>query len=241
MVFRTATLFCTALTLLACDGNEKSPPEEKTTAPEKDEADESKAKEAEPAGPFAAWDMDARRKAWQGAHVGPGNSLGQWSAVMVEGDKAKVWDGKEEKNVAFKLQSPCEAKFTETLDDGSQSGWTSHYTIKDGKIVKGLGDAGSRKGKEAVACVSNLVVTMSAEGTCTQWKASRLKEGRFDESPAECRWLEEDGKEYFAVTVRGRETKLIVEGDVLWSEQLSKTHSQPMPDYEAAKAARDAK
>lgn len=233
------TLFALAA-VFGCDSDGDEPaskPDEASVDEAKPDQAEADAK-AEPEGPWSAWDMDARRDAWQGAHVSPTNG---GLAIFVEGETAKVWDGKAEKSVAFELKTPCEAKFTETSDDGSRTGWTSHYTLEGGKVVTGLGDAGSRKGKEAVACVSNVVVTMDASGACTEWKASMFDDGEPKATPATCRWFEKDGKEIFGVTVRDTEYELIADGDTLWSQQLSVKHSEPAADFEAAKAARDAK
>lgn len=194
-----------------------------------------------PAGPFAAWDLDARVAALQGAHVTPGGSLGTWEAWNVEGDKVTVWDGTAEKTLEIAVLSPCEVKVTERLPDGSSMGTTSHFTIKDGAIVKGLGDAGSKRGREAIACVSNTIFTLDAQGTCTEWEASMFDDGSFEAKPGTCGWKTESGKEVFAATVHGHETTLLVDGDALLSEQLAQTHSEKVADFAAAKAARDAK
>lgn len=234
----TLSIVVASLSLAACKKDEKAGGGDKP-AGKPAETDKKAAEPPKPTGPFAAWDLDARTKAWQGAHVAPLQSLGSWSAIEVKGDKVVVWDGKEEKTLDFAVLSPCEARFMESLPDGSRSGWTSHYTIKDGKIVAGMGDAGSRKGKEAIACVSNTIVVMDASGTCTEWKASMFDDGKYEQAPATCRWLEEDGKEMFGVTIRDWETKLLVDGDALMTEQLAQTHSEPVADLAAAKAARD--
>ncbi|MEZ4366507.1 MAG: hypothetical protein R2939_09505 [Kofleriaceae bacterium] len=190
-------------------------------------------------GPFAAWDMAARRAAWQGAHVTPGSSLGSKRAIDVRGDQVTVWDGKTEKAMTLDITSPCEARFVEVGADGSRSSTTSHYTLKDGALLTGLGDAGTRRGKEAVACVSNVVVTLDANGTCTQWKAAAFGDGRYEASPGTCAWVDDGGQELLSVTVRDHETRLLVDGDALLTQQLQRTHSQAAADFAAAKALRD--
>lgn len=191
-------------------------------------------------GPFAGWDMAARKKAFDGAHVAPGGALGLWEAWEVTGDKVKVWDGKTEKDLELTVQSPCEVKVTERSGDGSSSSVTHHYTIKDGVIVMGLGNAGSRRGAEAIACVSNQVLTVDAKGACTAWELDMFGE-KWESSPATCGFANNGDREVFKATVNGHESELLVEGDVLWSEQLARSHSDKVADFAAAKAARDAK
>ena len=209
--------------------------------------DTRSAKATEPAkapadtGPFASWDMAARRAAFQGAHVTPGSSLGAWEAWNVAGDQVTIWDGKSEKTLELAVVSPCEAKIIERGADGSTSSTTSHYTLRDGKLAKGLGDAGSRRGKEAVACISNTRFTLAADGTCTEWKASMFDDGKYEAKPGTCGFRDEGGKEVFFAAVNGRETTLDVHGDALLSDQLARVHSEPAADFAAAKTARDAR
>jgi hypothetical protein len=191
-------------------------------------------------GPFAAWDMAGRKAAMQGAHVTPGDALGLWEAWNVEGDKVTIWDGTTEKVLEISVISPCEVKTTESSAGGSMS-TTSHYTLLDGKLVKGHGDAGSRKGPEAIACISNTVFSVDAKGTCTEWSASMFGDGKYEQKPGTCGFKKEGDKEVFAATVNGHETTLDVHGDALLSEQLFRDHSEKVADYAAAKAARDAK
>lgn len=195
------------------------------------------------AGPFGAWDMAARRAAFAGAHLAPGDYLGAWVAWDVQGTKVKVWDGTAEKTYDLAVKSPCEVEVIEASDGGSSS-TTHHYTLKGGQLgqlVMGLGDAGSRKGPEAVACISNAVVTLDASGHCLQWKESMFDKGKYESQPGTCAWVKDGDKELFAATVNGSETRLVVDGDALLTEQLQTTHSEKMADFAAARAARDAK
>jgi hypothetical protein len=222
-----------SLALVACKKEESKP----ASAP----AEAGKAKEApapaRPTGPFAAWDMEGRTKALQGAHVTPGGFAGSWEAWNVEGDKVTIFDGKEEKVLELKVLSPCEVKSTERSADGSSSGTISHFTLKDGAIVKGLGDAGSRKGAEAIACVSNKVFTLDAKGVCTEWEEDMFEDGQYKPAPGTCGWKKDGDKETFVATVNGHETELEVHGDALLSQQLAMTHSEKAADFAAAKAA----
>lgn len=195
----------------------------------------------QPSGPWAAWDMAARRAALQGAHVVPGNALGTWHAWNVTGDKVTIWDGTAEKTLELSVASPCEVTTTERSPDGSSSGTTSHFTLQGGKLIKGLGDAGSRRGPEAVACISNKVFTLDAKGTCLEWERSMFKDGAYKSKPAECGWKQKGDVETFIASVHDRTTELEVHGDALLSGQLARTHSEKVADFAAAKAARDAK
>lgn len=222
----------------ACSKDDK--PADPPAAKSGDPAAKAPPPAPEEAGPFAAWDMEARRAAFQGAHVTPGGSLGAWEAWNVEGDKVTIWDGSAEKQLDFALLSPCEVKTTEHVGGGSSS-TTSHYTLVEGAIVKGLGDAGSRRGPEAIACISNTIFTVDAKGTCTELEASMFDDGTYEAKPATCGFRKDGEREVFFADVRGRETILEVHGDALLSTQLAQTHSEKVADFAAAKAARDAR
>ncbi len=109
------------------------------------------------------------------------------------------------------------------------------------QALTGLGDAGSRKGSEAIACVSNKIFTLDAKGTCTEWTASMFDKGKYKQQPAMCGFKQDGGKEIFAVTINGNERTLEVHGDALMSQPLAQSHSEKMADFATAKAARDAK
>jgi hypothetical protein len=123
---------------------------------------------------------------------------------------------------------------------GGSSSTVKHYTINKGAIVTGLGDAGSRKGPEAIACVSDRIVTLDAKGTCTQWKEDMMGNG-WKPGPGTCAFVKDGDKELFSVTLDGSERRLVVDGDALMSEQLARTHSEKVADFAAAKTARDAR
>lgn len=232
-----------AVALTACGG--EAPKDDSKAAPAKGGEPATAKSKSKPApvaddGPFAAWDMAGRRAAFAGVHLTPGDMLGQWAAWEVEGTKVKVWNGKDEKTYDIAVKSPCEVAVIEVSDGGSSS-TTGHYTLKGGQLIMGLGDAGSRKGPEAVACISNAVVTLDASGTCLQWEESMFDKGKYESKPGKCEWVKEGDRELFTATMNGSETRLVVDGDALLTEQLQTTHSEKMPDFAAAKAARDAK
>lgn len=181
---------------------------------------------------FSAWDLPARAKAWQGAWVSE-QSLGSPLAYEIAGAVVKTWDGKAEKTLAFELESPCSAKIIEKSAGGSSS-TTSHFTLKNGALVEGLGDAGSRKGKSAVACISNEVLTLDESGKCLSWSSMFDK---WSSEPATCGFATKDGKEVFTAKVNGRDTELLIDGDALLSEQLAKKSAAKQADWATAKAA----
>jgi hypothetical protein len=183
---------------------------------------------------FATWDLVARAKAWQGARlVDP--SLGSKLAIEVAGTAAKTWDGTQEKTLEFSLESPCSAKLSEKKN-GSSSSTIYHFTIKDGQLLD-VSDAGSRRGKAAIACVSNTILTLDASGACLSWDSMFDK---WKSSPAHCGFEQKDGKEVFvAKQINGMDYTLIEDGDALVSAPT--TPSKSYPDLAAAKAARDKK
>ncbi len=231
-------LLALVLSITACSKKKESAPADDPTSAKKPTDDKAAAGGG---GSWAAWDMAARKAAFQGAHVTPGEALGAWDAWNITGDKVTVWNGTAEKTLDLTLMSPCEAKITEKGADGSSSSTVSHYTLQDGKLVTGLGDAGSRKGAEAVACISNKVFTVDAKGVCTEWSGSMFDDGKYEQKPGTCGFKKDGDKEVFAATADGHETTLGVYGDALLSEQLANTHSEKVADFAAAKAARDAK
>ncbi len=182
---------------------------------------------------FAQWDMPGRAQAWQGAWLSqPG--VGFFLAVEVTGARVASWDGKVEKNMVFALESPCSAKFIERSTAGESSS-TTHFTVKDGKLLAGLGDAGSRNGKAAIVCASNVILALDASGKCTQFTPSF---GNYSEGSGRCALASKAGVEVFTATIAGTPLELIVDGDAIYSAQLGKTPDQGFADFAAAKAAR---
>ena len=184
-------------------------------------------------GPFGAWDMTARSAAWQGAWSGDGGGVGDKAAWQVAGDKITYVDRNGEKHLELQLQSPCSAAFVEKSADGSSSSTIAAYTLKDGQLITGLGDAGQRKGSDAVVCGGGKVFTVDAKG-CTEWEDNF---GRFESKPGDCGFVKDGGKDVFRYMANGMETKDLVDGDVIWSEQLSRTHATKQPDLAAARKA----
>ena len=164
-------------------------------------------------------------------------SLGFSVALRVDGATATMWDGTAEKHLEFALESPCSATFTERSPSGSSS-TTTHFTIKNGVLVAGLGDAGSRHGTSAIACVSNQILTLDDAGACLAWST------QFDEwksKPAACGFAQRAGHEVFTATLEGADRELVIDGDAMMSDQLAQSPGTAFPDFAAAKAARDPK
>jgi hypothetical protein len=188
---------------------------------------------------FAAqWDMDKRTAAWQGAWAGDGFGLGDTAAWEIKGDQIEFFNKKGEQHLTLEVTSPCTASFESHSDSNTpgESGWESVYTIdKDGQLITGLGDAGSRKGDQAVVCGMGEVWVWDGKA-CTDW-ANHF--GQWESKPGECGFKkDEKGADvFFYKDMSGYETKLIVDGDVIWSEQLSRGHATKHPDLAAAKAA----
>jgi hypothetical protein len=231
------------LSLAACSKSKDTEPAKDNATGKVASGDDATApaKDPAPSGPWAQWDMPARHAAFQGAHVGPGGSIGTWEAWQVEGTKVRVYDGTSETTAELALYSPCEATFTVKGADGSTSGTIHHYTLENGKLVTGLGDAGSKRGNTAIACISNTVFTLDASGACLEWEQDMFKKTTYKSSPATCSFGKEGDKEVFKATVHGHETTLPIHGDAMYSDQIASAHNEPAADFAAAKAALDAK
>ncbi|HTJ41288.1 MAG TPA: hypothetical protein VL463_04305 [Kofleriaceae bacterium] len=214
--------------LAACGSKKKSEEGAGSAAPK---AEEAAAPAPAPSGPFGAWDMDARTKAWQGAWSGDGSALGSKAAWSIDGSTAQLIEGGVEKKLEFAVKSPCTAEFTEKSADGSSSGTVTVYTIKDGQLITGLGDAGSRKGDSAVVCGGGSIFTFDGKA-CTEWHDDF---GRMSSEPGECGFRKDGGKDVFFYKANGMESVLNVDGDVIWSDQLRDRHAKKETDLASAK------
>ena len=182
---------------------------------------------------FQAWDMAGRKAAWQGAWAGDGEALGLKAAWQIDGDKIDMFDKSGEKHLELQLQSPCSAAFLEKGADGSTSSTITVYTLQNGQLITGLGDAGQKKGDTAVVCGGGQVFTFDGK-TCTSWEDNF---GKLESKPGECGFAKDGDKDVFTYKANGMESKLLVDGDVIWSEQLKMTHATKQPDLASAKKA----
>ena len=96
-----------------------------------------------------------------------------------------------------------------------------------------LGDAGSRKGDQAVVCGGGEIFTFDGK-TCTAWHDDF---GKLASEPGECGFRQDGGKDVFWYKANGMESVLAVEGDVIWSDQMRDAHASKQPDLAAAKKA----
>jgi hypothetical protein len=177
---------------------------------------------------FAPWDRDARKAAWQGTWAGEGVGLGTHAAWTVNGFDIKFVDSKGEQTFTLTIDSPCTAGFS-----GGHGGWESAYTLQNGQLITGLGDAGARAGDKTIVCGGGSVFLLDGT-TCTQWDDDF---GRWQSKPGTCGFKDDAGKQVFAYTLNGYESKLAVDGDAIWSDQLAHTHATKYPDLAAAKAS----
>jgi hypothetical protein len=227
---KTGAIAALLLTLAACkdkDSKDKAPAGGKD-----DTAAKAPVGDGKWPAEFAAWDMAARHKAWQGAWAGDFSALGAKAAWEVAGDKITLVDAKGEQQLELELESPCSAKFVARSADGSSS-TTSVFTLKEGALITGLGSAGSRKGDTAVACGGGKIFTLDAKG-CTEWEE---RFGKLSSKPGECGIRKDGDTEVFHYMAYGRESTMPVEGDLIWTEQLKGSHAVKHPDLAAAKAA----
>jgi hypothetical protein len=175
----------------------------------------------------------ARVDAWQGAWLTqPG--IGFFVAIDVVGNKVTSWDGKADKTLWLQIESPCSARLIEKSSAG-ESSTTTHYTLKDGKLLSGLGDAGARRGKAAIACVSNAILVLDESGKCSEWSVGF---GEYKEAVGTCALQTKGDKQQFTATVNGMKVALTVDGDAIYSDQLGQKPDQHFGDFAAAKAAR---
>jgi hypothetical protein len=182
---------------------------------------------------FTSWDLTARVDAWQGAWLTqPG--IGFFVAIDVVGNKVTSWDGKADKTLWLQIESPCSARLIEKSSAG-ESSTTTHYTLKDGKLLSGLGDAGARRGKAAIACVSNAILVLDESGKCSEWSVGF---GEYKEAVGTCALQTKGDKQQFTATVNGMKVALTVDGDAIYSDQLGQKPDQHFGDFAAAKAAR---
>jgi hypothetical protein len=216
-----------AATLGACGKkSESSKPEAKTEG-------KAGAKPAAKAGPdFAAWDMDGKTKAWQGAWLVKEN--GTIQAWVVTGDKVQTWDGKEEKTYTLKVVAPCRAFFA--TDSGMQ--YPREFGVTNGKVRFRAMGAGVRKGAEAFFCDgSGEWFVLDAAGKCTMWKDDF---GKMTSAPAECGFKKDAAGAEVFFHKGTNEGEFAIEGDAILASTSFDTEAIA-GDFAAAKAARDAK
>jgi len=187
-------------------------------------------------GPFAAFDLPALEKKWQGAWVVGGSMIGQSEAWEVKGDKVTVFDGKDEKTMDFAVVSPCTATVT-TKSGGGSSSTTTKFTFNGDTLLAGLGQAGAKKGNTAVVCATFETYILDDKG-CTEWKQSMFDRNKWESKPGTCKWDTVDGKQAFSYTDTFKSARSVpVLGDALADQQMAGNVAKKFPDFAAAKAA----
>jgi hypothetical protein len=202
---------------------------------------------------FEAWDMKGRAAAWQGSWVLPlqmtttMSSKTPWAAMEIKGESARVWDGAAELTMPFEVTSPCTMQMTKPAEpDGTVIHPGVTFTVVEGQIVAGLGNAGLRRGKEAIACVDLAVFVVDAAGKCTryipvqQWRAEPANCGWRKPTAGDDTWVTQsvgDGELFYAESFK-RQTVLAPIGDALVDQQImtSRDRARKSTDFEAAKA-----
>lgn len=203
---------------------------------------------------FDAWMPKEAVTLWEGAFVTrmhlqnnkkTHTSLaGDPTALDIKGAKATGFNGDGDKELGFRLESPCQANFEEPITEGSMKGGTAHTTIifvvEKGQLLVGSGAAGYRKGKTAIVCSEGMnggVTIVDDKGGCTTWdKKFRDWESKKDT----CVWSQKDGKDLLTIGTGDWNTVVFADGDVLKSEQfvdwVKQGYTVKAKDYADAKA-----
>lgn len=172
-------------------------------------------------------------QAWQGAWLVRLVEDGPIVAAEVTGDKAKIFDGVEEKEVAFKVIEPCAVAF------GPHE---IQFLIRDGKVVSGRGAAGMRKGETAVVCGDGRDPGAPEEGVyivvknrCSTWK--RDAKGAWSQRDGVCVWANARGDDLLDVGTEHYSSTLVVKGDFLEERAFTKSAQDHMraTSWDAAK------
>ena len=194
---------------------------------------------------FAAWMPVGAERAWQGAWAsrltlrptGPTTLAGDPTALDIRGTRATSFDGKTEQALGFEVVAPCEAQFTQAIDDGSMKGtayYGVHYLLAGESLRVGRGAAGYRRGKAAIVCGRGIHV-LDASGACTTWE----KLATWRQRPETCTWSHEDGKDVLTIGAGEWALEVVADGDLLADEQfrhdVSEGYHRAATDFSAAK------
>jgi hypothetical protein len=209
-----------AASVVACDKKSSSP------AGDDDDNKPKTDKKEKPAPDFASWDLEAKKKAWQGSWVVKDN--GTYQAWTITDAKVQVWDGSSDKTYQLQIQAPCRAYF---LAEGGIK-FPHEFAVVKGKLKSRPGGAGVRKGAQAMFCdPSGDVYTVDESEQCTLWKSEY---GEFKKTDGQC-GLKKDDKGNESFTHKGtNEGVFPIEGDAILSEVSSDTESAS--DHADAKA-----
>lgn len=181
---------------------------------------------------WKAWMPANAQGLWDGAWAsrltlrtsGTMSMAGDPAAMEIKGGTAKVFDGKQEHELGFAVDSPCSVAFKQTITEGSMKGGTAthakQFVVKNGALLVGEGGAGYRKGKTAFVCTSGMDKVFTVDETgCKVWKDSF---GKLESKPGECAWTSEGGKDVLTLGKGDWATKVVADGDVLTSDQFDR-------------------
>lgn len=183
---------------------------------------------------FTAWMPKDAAKLWDGAwftrmHLQSNKKTytsmaGDPVALEIKAGKATVNGGDKDQELGFALESPCAARFSEAITEGSMKGGTSYVTmifvVENGALVVGSGAAGYRKGKAALVCSEGSnggVHIVDDKGGCVTWD-KKFRE--WESKPNTCAWSQKDGKDVLTIGTGDWNTVVSAEGDVLKSDQF---------------------
>jgi hypothetical protein len=220
---RTALVFALLLLLPGCgkDEAEAKPSGERTQEPVPETPKDA------PTGPFAGFDWDATRGAWQGAWVLASGTPGQSVAWEVAATSLTQFDGETETTYEFAIYSPCQVTYTDP-----EAGVTTYqtFTFVGDTLHAGLGGAGTVIGDATVACISGKTYVLRGD-VCLEWSEM------FDDwksSPAECT-IEGEGEQRRFISPVGE--LAFVSATALANEQMQANAVNKHADFTAAKAA----
>jgi hypothetical protein len=199
---------------------------------------------------FEAWMPMGAEQAWEGAWTSRltlqrssgltiASSLG---AMEIVNGRARVFDGEQEHQLGFSVVAPCEAQFTQHIDDGSMKGFAYYgvqYLIDRGALLVGHGAAGYRRGKAAVVCARGVHV-LDEDGTCTTWELL----AHWRQRPESCVWSKDGDKDVLTIGNGDWAVEVVAEGDLLMDEQfqsyVTERHHRRAPSYAEARRGVDA-
>lgn len=183
-------------------------------------------------GDMDAWMPKDAVSAWQGAWLIHLVEEGPLVGVNVAGDKATIFDGKDEQQVAFKIIEPCAVAIgTHELQ----------FLIRGGKVVVGRGAAGMRDGDKAIVCGDGRDPDAPEEGVylvtgnkCQTWKRDK---GVWGWRTGVCVWANARGDDLLDVGTEHYSSTVIVKGDFLEERNFTRSakNNAKATSWDAAK------
>lgn len=211
---------------LACGSGGDAKPKEAPPSERMEEPAPETPKDA-PKGPFAGFDFEAAKSAWQGSWVLEGEVAGKQVAWMIDGESLVEFDGEKERKLAFSLYSPCQVSYTD-----EEEGVTTYknFALVGTQLHTGLGSSGTVAGDATIVCTGGKTYVLRGE-TCEAWSEM------FDDwknEPAECKVEGEGEARKFVV---GSTEIPFVSDTALATTQLQGKLATKHPNFAAAKAA----